>query len=185
MKMKTILFAFMIIGICSCASIGSKTLYFDEKTKPIEKSIIIVSQPTLIEVNQSKNEVQDILTLVSREELKEFNFIIEKSEVNLPEFGIIENEMKKVNALHLNADYILSAKVELLKAMNQTRDCKVEYKLVSIKTGELVFHSKYNTTFGATVILVPLVQAYPNTDQIMLLGLSSGFYELKNKLLKK
>ena len=182
---KTILFALMIIGIWSCASLGSKTLYFDENTKLTEKTKIIVSLPTLINVNQSENEVQEILTLVSRKELKEFNFIIEKSEVKLPEFGIIQTEMKNVNVQYINADYVLSAKIELLKAMNQTRDCKVEYKLVSFKTGELVFHSKYNTTFGATVVLVPGIKDYPNTDEIMLIGLSSGFYEFKNKLIKK
>jgi hypothetical protein len=175
----------MIVGIWSCASLGSKTLYLDENIKLIERTKIIVSQPTLINVNQATNEVQEILTLVAQQELKEFNFVIEKSEDKLPEFNIIETEMKNAVAQDVNADYILSAKIELLKAMNQTRDCKVEYKLISTKTGKLVFHSKYNTTFGATVVIIPGIKDYPNTDQIMLIGLSSGFHQFKNRLMKK
>ena len=185
MKQKSVLFALMIIGLCSCASLGSKTLYIDESAELPERTKIVVSQPTLIEVNQSENEVKEILTLVAKEELKEFNFIIEKAEITSPEFSVIETEIRNDGAQELTADYVLSAKVELLKAMNQTRDCKVEYKLVSAKTGELVFHSKYNTTFGATVVVVPGIKDYPNTDQIMLTGLSSGFHQFKNKLMKK
>jgi hypothetical protein len=185
MKQNTYLFAIMIVGIWSCASLGSKTLYLDENIKLIERTKIIVSQPTLINVNQATNEVQEILTLVAQQELKEFNFVIEKSEDKLPEFNIIETEMKNAVAQDVNADYILSAKIELLKAMNQTRDCKVEYKLISTKTGKLVFHSKYNTTFGATVVIIPGIKDYPNTDQIMLIGLSSGFHQFKNRLMKK
>lgn len=185
MKRKTLLFAIMIAGIYSCASLGSKTLYLDENTKLIENTKIIVSQPKLISVNQAENEVQEILTLVAQQELKDFNFIIEKSEDKLPEFNIIENEMKNAVAHDINADYVLSAKIELLKVMNQTRDCKVEYKLVSTKTGKLVFHSKFNTTFGATVVVVPGIKDYPTTDQIMLIGLSSGFHQFKNKLMKE
>jgi len=175
----------MLLGISSCASLGSKTLYLDENTKLTEKTRIIVSQPTLISVNQAENEVQEILTLVAQQELKDFNFIIEKSVDKIPEFNIIENEMKNEVTQELNADYVLSAKIELLKAMNQTRDCKVEYKLVSTKSGKLVFHSKFNTTFGATVVVIPGIKDYPNTDKIMLIGLSSGFHQFKNKLMKK
>ncbi len=185
MKQKAVLIALFTIGLWSCASMGSKTLYHDESSELPEKTKIVVSQPNLINVNQSKNEVQEILVLIAQEELKEFNFIIEKSESNLPDFNTIEGELKNVGDEELTADYVLSAKIELLKAMNQTRDCKVEYKLVSAKTGELVFHSKYNTTFGATVVVLPGIKDFPNADQIMLIGLSSGFHQFKNKLMKK
>ncbi len=184
MKQKNVLLALMIFGLWSCASLGSKTLYHDKSAELAEQTKIIVSQPTLINVNQSINEVQEVLTLVAKTELKEFNFNIEKSETKLPEFSIIEPEINISAIEDLTADYILSAKIELLKAMNQTRDCKVEYKLVSAKTGKLVFHSKYNTTFGATIVVLPGIKDYPNTDQIMLTGLSSGFHQFKNKLMK-
>lgn len=175
----------MIIGIWSCASLGSKILYLDENVELYEKTRIIISQPTLIRVNQPVNEVQDILTLVFQEELKEFNFLIEKSEAELPKFSMIETEMKKSGMNNLSAEYVLSAKIELLKTMNHTSDCKVEYKLVSAKTGNLVFHSTYNTTFGATVVVLPGIKDYPNTDQIMLKGISSGLHNFKKRLVKK
>jgi len=80
---------------------------------------------------------------------------------------------------------VLSAKIELLQAMGQTRDSKVEYKLVSATTGKLVFHSKYNTTVGATRVIVPGISAYPNTDEIMLVGMSSGLHQFKHRLMRE
>jgi hypothetical protein len=185
MKQKTVLFALLTVAMWSCASLGSKTLYLDETAELPEKTTIIIAQPTLIEVEQEPNEVHDVVTFVAQEELKEYDFIIEKSELVLPEFSNIENELKTTDIQNKSADYILSAKIELLKAMNQIRDCKVEYKLVSTRTSELVFHSKYNTTVGATVVVLPGIKDYPNTNQIMLTGLSSGFHQFKNKLMKK
>jgi hypothetical protein len=185
MKQKLVLFALMIVGMWSCASLGSKTLYLDESVELPGQTKIIIAQPTLVEVNQAANEVQDVLTFVAQEELKDYDFVIEKSESVLPEFSNIETELKSADIENKSTDYVLSAKIELLKAMGQTRDCKVEYKLISAQTGDLVFHSKYNTTVGATVVIVPGIKDYPNTDQIMLIGLSSGFHQFKNKLMKK
>ncbi|NEN25224.1 hypothetical protein G3O08_17140 [Cryomorpha ignava] len=185
MKQKSLLFALLIIILWSCASLGSKTLYIDETAKLPEQTKIIISQPTTIHVDQPIDEVHEVLTFVITEELAEYNFIIEKYNGELPSFSAIDTLNDKSIITSLNADYVLSAKIELLKSMNQTRDCKVEYKLVSTKTGKLTFHSKYNTTVGASTLVLPGIKDYPDTDRIMLVGMSSGLHQFENKLMRK
>ena len=185
MKLNFLCCAILSLAMHSCASLGSKTLYLDEDAQIPEKTRIIIAEPTVIKVNQPIEEVHEVLTLVVQKELAEFDFIIEQSETTLPEFGLLGSEGAASEITPMDGDYVLSAKIELLQAMGQTRDSKVEYKLVSAKTGKLLFHSKYNTTVGATRVIVPGISAYPNTDEIMLVGMSSGLHQFKHKLMRE
>jgi hypothetical protein len=185
MKQNYIFLILVIIGLCSCASLGSKTLYIDENTKLAENTKIIIAEPTIINVDQSIKEVHEVLNIVISNELKKYNFQIQNSNTSLPNFTDISSKNNNSEIATLSSDFVIFTKIELFKFKNQTRDCKVEYKLVSTRTGELIFHSKFNSTFGASIVIIPVVKEYPNTDQIMLIGISSGLHQFKNRLLKR
>jgi hypothetical protein len=168
--------------LSSCASLGSKTLFFDESQSIKSNSTFTIGEPNLVKGKQSTSEVQELVKEVVESELQKFNIKGEIFPNVRYDFDkIIPN--KKIDIPDsISTDYILLIKLERLTSMDVTRDYKALYKLISVKEKKLIFSSKYNTTFGATAIVLPGIKDYPNTDQLMLTGITSGLYQLKKKL---
>lgn len=182
---RTLLYVIITLTIISCASLGSKTLFLNQHYQLQNGTKISIAKPTLIRVTQPIDEVQDIIKTIVSNELKQNNIVCESLVEDVPDFDDIQPDKDLSIPSSITSDYILVAKLERLVAMDITRDYKASYKLISVKDKKLVFYSKYSTTFGATVVVLPGIKDYPNTDQIMLIGITSGLHELKKKMIKK
>ena len=184
--LKWIIVAFVIpTMLLSCASLGSKTLYLDKNTTIKTPTKIALMRPTLVncivEPDENYNFLEELLGL----ELAPYDISLEKCNIDYLDFDSIGQGSTSVDYGISNGEFLLFTKLTRLTSMGQTRDYKIEYKLVSILDNKLKFHSKYNTTAGATVVVIPVIKEYPNDDQAMAIAIRSGLYEFKKNLLSK
>jgi len=169
----------------SCASLGSKTLYLDKYVTIKTPTKILLVRPTMVNCIGGQDENFNCIEKLISLELAPYNISVKKSNIDYQDFDKIGQVSTFAGGNISNGDFLMFSKITRLTAMGQTRDYKVEYKLVSIFDKKLKFHSKYNTTVGATMIVIPGIKDFPNTDQLMAIAIKSGLYEFKKKLLTK
>ena len=172
---------FIIPLVLSCASLGSKVLYLDRDITIKQPTKILLAKPTLVDFVSSQDENYSYLEKLLEEELASYNISFEKCDIDYQDFDSIGESIIDYNIL--SGEFLLFTKLIRLTAMGQTRDYIVEYKLVSTLDNKLKFHSKYNTTAGATVVVVPGIKNFPNDDEMLAIAIRSGLHEFK-KLLK-
>ena len=181
-----IIFVFFISLITfSCASLGSKTLYLDKDVTLMKPTKILLVRPTLVNCIGGQDENYNSIEKLLKLELKPYSISVEKCNIDYQDFDKIGQGSNFAGDNISNGNFLMFTKLTRLTAMGQTRDYKVEYKLVSIIDNKLKFHSKYNTTVGATVVVIPGIKDFPNADQMMATAIRSGLHEFKKKLLTK
>ena len=169
----------------SCASLGSKTLYIDKEVSITKPTKIVLPKPIFINCIGGLEENYSCVEKYINLELTPYNISVSKTDFEYKDFDKIGYDTTNTSYGPSDADFLMFAKVTRLTAMGQTRDYKVEYKFVSTKDNKLKFHSKYNTTVGATVVVLPGIKDFPNTDEMMAIAIRSGLYEFKKNVLKK
>ena len=175
----------LTLVVCSCASLGSKTLYnsFDAGVNT-RISKVYVTKPNQINIDFYKESGSDFYFDEIERLLKNYNIAMVKSDTSILNFDNIssDSELKITGAS--DCDYILIGKITRLTMMGQTRDFKVEYKLVNPLDNKLKYYSKYSTTFGKTYVIVPGGRI-PTEEQLMRDAIKSGFNNIEKDILKK
>ena len=175
----------VLLAIVSCASLGSKTVYNADNFSISNPAKILLAKPLLVDCTGSEKETYFLLNDLIAKELNPFGITIDTSSAKFIDFdNVIADQPIEFENVY-NANYLLLTKIKRLTAMGQTRDYKIEYKLVTFADNKLMFHSKYSTTFGATVVLIPGITDFPNSNQMMATAIRSGLYEFKKKLSNK
>lgn len=182
---KLLLFTSILITIISCASLGSKTIYHADNISILKPTKILLIMPTLINPDENAGKTFETLKQQLSLELAPFEITFEKTNDSFQNFEEINPDETIKSETKYDADFLLFTKLIRLTAMQQTRDYKVEYKLVSLTDCKLKFYSKYNTTLGSTVVVVPGIKEYPTSEHIMIMAIRSGLHEFKKKLLQK
>ena len=184
MKLIIRLLIFALI-VSSCASLGTKTLYnnFDPKVN-LTISKVYVTKPNQINIDFYKESGSDFYFDEIERILKNYNIAIVKSDTTILNFDSISSDSELKITKASDCDYILLGKVTRLTLMGQTRDFKVEYKLVNPLDNKVKYHCKYSTTFGNTYVIVPGGRL-PTEEQLMRDAIKLGFSNIEKVVLKK
>ena len=171
--------------IYSCASLGSKTIYNGlgqgSKTQ-INK--IYLTKPTEINIDFYKESSADFYFDELERVLSQYNIAVIKSDTTISNFDSINSNSKLKISNASDCDFILIGRVTRLTAMGQTRDYKVEYKLVNPTDYNLKYYSKYSTTFGKTNVVVPGA-GFPSEEQLMRDAIILGLHNIERDIFKK
>jgi hypothetical protein len=173
----------LIVG--SCASLGTKTLYnsFDSNVN-LTISKVYVTKPNQINIDFYKESGSDFYFDEIERILKNYNIAIVKSDTTILNFDNISSDSVLKISKASDCDYILLGKVTRLTMMGQTRDFKVEYKIVNSLDSKLKYYSKYSTTFGKTYVILP-GSGIPTEEQLMRDAIKLGFSNIEKVVLKK
>lgn len=185
-RIKEILrFLIFSLVICSCASLGSKTIYnnLDQGVKTrINK--IYITRPTQINIDFYKESGTDFYFDELDRVFSQYNISVIKSDTTISDFDNIKSDSKLKIPKASDCDFILIGRITRVTAMGQTRDYKIEYKLVKPADNNLKYYSKYSTTFGKSYVIVPGV-GLPSEEQLMRDAIKLSLHNIERDLLKK
>jgi hypothetical protein len=171
--------------ICSCASLGSKTIYnsLDQGSKTRINKVYVI-KPTLINIDFYKESSADFYFDELKKILGQYNIAVIKSDTTISNFDNIKSDTELKISKASDCDFILVGRVTRLTALGQTRDFNVEYKLVKVTDNNLKYYSKYSTTYGKTYVVVPGV-GLPTEEQLMRDAIKLGIHNIERDIFKK
>lgn len=169
--------------LIACASVGSKTLYLSQSDKIQPAATIGIALPTVNDKSADSEEVQMAIAIALTNQLKSHKVQVKHLTASLPIFDSIHENSTIAIPSGLNVDYILSTRIDPVYTMGVASDYKVMYKLISTHSKSLVFHSKFNTQFGATIVVVPGFKDFPSMSEVMKIGINNGLYRIEKEFL--